>query len=427
MKIENLIINIIVGFNLLTVLIYLLQPFGGNGVNIITLLFVLLNILMMYKGYKKGLSRYNNLHEKVGNHEMSNESRKRLINFFFVFYILTFSIRYSYELYCAAFDFTALLSRIMIGVYDPQLGYTLKGIRMVPWTIYFIISIIDCLFIPITLLSWRFLNKFQKILLIVLLVSEVFFWLGKGTNFGVIIVLLSVLWAFFASYDKSFSLKKKNLLVITIVAIVGFVLALIVFNYNVESRTGGDFSRMSENNFTGGGGEYVNTNSILYKIVPENLIMSFLFIFSYLAGGYYNLEKMFECGITWTYGFGNNPSLYHLAGVIGIDASSPGYQMRIEQLYGVDSAISWHTGYLWLANDFTIIGVPIVIFLIGKIMGYSFSLYKNEKDLLSGIIFLIFANMMMLMFANNNYLSSVFYGFMFLFPYWLLKRYFKVG
>ena len=93
---------------------------------------------------------------------------------------------------------------------------------------------------------------------------------------------------------------------------------------------------------------------------------------------------------------------------------------------GVDSYVNWHSCYLWLANDFTLLFVPVVVFFIAKFTSSALYMYRSSRDFCSGIVFVILANMLLFMFANNNYLSSVFYSFIFIFPYWYIKKYKRI-
>lgn len=420
MKIEKFILYVLVGFNILTLFIYALQPFGSDGIHLPTFLFVSFCIYMMYKGFNSGLVRFAGRNAASFNNTYISIGAKQF-NVLFIFYIVTFSIRYCYELYCPLFDFSSLITRVAIGLSDARAGYLLKGVRSIPWTLYFLVSIIDNLFIVVGLISWKLLSVPKRIILVILLLIEILFWFGKGTNFGVMVILSTILFAYSINY-KNESLNRKQLQKYVILALLLFAVSILVFGHNMAGRSGGDLSMMSEE-YISSGSETYNPNSILFAFVPENFRVLYLYVTSYLTGGYYNFSKIFDCDFTWCYGLGSNPSLYYLAECIGIDAETPGYQIQIEHLFNIDAAVCWHTGYLWLANDFTLFGVPLIIFIISKFAGYALCLFRNSKDIVSGAVFVVFANMLLLLFANNNYLSSVFYGFMFLFPFWYFKRY----
>ena len=109
----------------------------------------------------------------------------------------------------------------------------------------------------------------------------------------------------------------------------------------------------------------------------------------------------------------------------GVDVEPMNYQTKIYKTYGVDPYIFWHSCYVWLANDVSIFGVPIIMFWVGKFCSTALVLYRRYNDLLSVVIFVIFANMIIFLFANNNYIANLFYTFMFIFPIWIFTRYKK--
>jgi hypothetical protein len=55
------------------------------------------------------------------------------------------------------------------------------------------------------------------------------------------------------------------------------------------------------------------------------------------------------------------------------------------------------------------------------LFGFSWA-RSAQGDFLSRIVFVIFGNMLLFLFANNTYLSTVLYSFMFLLPFWLFTR-----
>ena len=139
------------------------------------------------------------------------------------------------------------------------------------------------------------------------------------------------------------------------------------------------------------------------------------------------LENIYELDFHWGGFFGNNPALQSLAqDFLFLNPEMNSYQMQMEKL-GVDSYVNWHSCYLWLANDFTILFVPFVVYYIAKFASAALHMFRTSRDLSSGIVFVVLANMLLFMFANNNYLSSVFYSFMFIFPYWYFRKYRRIG
>lgn len=417
---RKLPILLLMAFNLLTVFLYVSMPFIQNSNHRQTcVLFILINIICLYTGYIKGI---NVKLKKNYSYLPLGEISSRTLGYYFTIYSSTFLIIYFYQLRVPFLDFGALISRIIIGLADKHAGYNLKGVHTLPWTIYFLVSIVDSVFIIIGSLSWNKLKNCQKILFIIFCLLEILFWFGKGTNFGLIILISTITFSVIAN-NQTMTLSRKTIRNYAILVFLAFSLALIVFNINITARSGGDLANYDYNHITIPKG-YINDNFI-FSFIPQELRSIYLYVCTYLTQGYYHLEYIFETPYDWTMFFGNNPELSYLGEILGINAEEISYQTKMGAI-GIDPYIHWHSCYLWLANDFSIFGVPFVMYFIGKMMGVSYLIYQNNKDLLSGVIFIILSNMSLLLFANNNYISSVFYSVLFIYPYWYFSRYKKV-
>lgn len=413
---------ILIGFNLFTIILYSFQPFIlNNGNYIYTILYLLLNILALYWGINKGLAIKGRVHRTNAARAFNPKTFKII----FFFYLFTFLIKYSYDLYCPIYDVRAIFNRIMIGLYDPQLGYSLKGVRQIPWSLYFVVCIIDNIFFIWGLLSWQYMKKSYRLLFLVLCVFEILFWFGKGTNFGVIIMISSFLFSFLLTSSSTKKIKFKQTLLYCIGIVILFFASVLVFQHNMEARSGGDLEAINTDAIALTNA-MVDYDNIIFNVVPTPFKTLYLMISSYLTQGYYALSYSFDCDFNWCYGVGNTPAIMSLADFFGINVEPRTYQTQIYELFHIDPYVAWHSFYLWIANDVSLVGVPLLVFFVGWCVSYSYKLYKERQDFLSGVVFVIFANMILLFFANNNYLSSVYYSFMFIFPYWFLTRYYRI-
>lgn len=430
MKTSLFILNSIFYFNLFTLGMYIISPMSINSdYRILNILYISINILMMRLGFMAGL-KYINSRCKKGAFCRNISMKYDLSKYYYAilaFYLFTFLLRYAYMLYLPPFNISALINRIAIGVSDPYLGrHFLHGDRTIPWTFYFLTSIVDSLFFIISFLNWGRLKFIVRILLFFLIGIEVFYWLGTGTNFGVI-MLVSCMVLTFLMQIKRVDLPKSKIFLISFFCIIALSIVLVVFMYNMEGRSGGDLDNISGTEFLALGPSVNIENSTFFVLLPYRLQVLLLFIFSYLTQGYMFLENIYNIDFHWGAFFGNNPALQSLAqDFLGFNPEINSYQMQMERL-GVDSYVNWHSCYLWLANDFTLVGVPFVVFFISKFASSALIIYRQNKDIISGVIFVVFANMLLFMFANNNYLSSVFYSFMFIFPFWYFTVYKNKG
>lgn len=419
MRTDNFILKIILYFNIFTLIMYIITPLSINsGYHFLNVCYISFNIYVMNLGFLRG--------QKRTSHVALQPCRKISLRFFYfalIFYLLTFTIRYAYMLYLPVFDFGALISRISIGVIDPYIGRTIMhGGRTIPWTVYFLTSIIDSVFFIYALICWKQLKKTIKLLIAILLVIECLYSMGTGTNFG-IIMLISCICLTILMQIPNETLSKRKILKLFLLGALAFVVVISVFSYNMEGRSGGNFENLSGFDFLALGPSVSIKTNAYFDFFPYRVQILLLFIFSYLTQGYMFMENIYELDFHWGGFFGNNPALQSLAqDFFFFDPELNSYQMQMEKL-GVDSYVNWHSCYLWLANDFTLLFVPFIVYLIAKFASVALCLFRTNRDICSGIVFVVLANVLLFMFANNNYLSSVFYSMMFIFPYWYFVKY----
>lgn len=419
MRTESLILKVLLCFNVFTLLMYIITPLSINsGYHFLNIFYIALNIFMMKLGFQKGQNKTCYLGSQP-----SLQITPKTFNIVLIFYLCTFTIRYAYMLYLPPLDFGVLINRIAIGVADPHMGRTfMHGGRTIPWTVYFITSVIDSIFFIFALICWKQLKTIIKILVAVLLVFEGFYSMGTGTNFGVIMLVSCACLAIMMQIPNE-TLSTAKITRLSILGIFALLFVVSIFFYNMEGRSGGSFEELKGGDYLAlGSSVTVDTNAFL-DILPYRFQILLLYIFSYLTQGYMFLENIYLLDFHWGGFFGNNPALQSIAqDFLFFNPELDSYQMQMERL-GVDSYVNWHSCYLWLANDFTLLFVPLVIYYIAKFASVALRMYRTSHDLSSGIVFVVLANMLLFLFANNNYLSSVFYSFMFIFPYWYFKKY----
>lgn len=416
MKTTKIPFYLLLGFNLLTWIIYLSNPFLASETDnhYFTLIYVLLNIIFLYLGFKKGESDglFLGLKRKTTSHSFS----LKYMNAYFLFYLLTFTLKYAYELRCPAFDIPGLINRIAIGIANPEIGYslTLKGAQSFSWLIYTFIDFIDSAFFIVGMLCWQNLKKWQKILLVLLAIVDIIKWFGAGTSFGIMQMCTTLVLIYCITLSKSF-LNKKQIISILILVLGIFIAAVVSFGINMEGRAGGEFNDLGSTN--------INLDSFVYvyfiSYLPQWFQDLYQYIAHYLVGGYYNLEYAFNCEFEWCFFLGSTNTMTGLADDIfnlGIEARN--YPIHIYEKYGVDPYIYWHSCYTWLANDFSFYLVPFVVFWMGRTACRALIIYRKYKDIVSGVLFILLANTIIFFFANNNYLSGHYFVFIFILIKW---------
>ena len=412
-------LTIVIGFNLFTLFIFYTAPIQWVTDNLfLFFIFAILCQIMIILGYKLGYKKSNR--KKIPVAVLFNFSKKTL-NFVFWFYSITFLIGYAYHLKFSVFDIKGMVSLLMIGIADPHAGYRLALSESRPatvsWSIFFFISIINQVFFIIGFLKWGDMGRWKKILFILFVLFELFFWMGRGTNFGVISMITTLA---FASVFRLESIRLNLKKAFRFYSLIILLLAgsIYIFSYNLNNRAGNDKINFQVFNL---GLAKVNENAAVFTIMPKKLQTTYMYMVSYLAQGYYHTCLAFDLDFKPTFFLGNNPAAIDLGKVFNIDVWKDTYMYRLREK-GVDPLVNWHSAYLWYANDVSIPGVPFLLFFIGYIFGFSWGVSLKNDDFLSKIIFIILGNMLLYLFANNSYLSNEFYSFMFILPIWYLTR-----
>jgi hypothetical protein len=244
-----------------------------------------------------------------------------------------------------------------------------------------------------------------------------FYWVGIATTFGVVslamtFALSSMFWPTRAG-GSSVRRVAGNLLLLGLL-LVG---SIAFFSYNLYRRS--NFVEIDVSQYKVAQRPILLDHPTL-AIIPEPLQPTYIKVVSYLGQGYYHTCLAFDLDFRTTGFLGNNPALISLAKAFGIDVWNDTYMHRL-QSKGVDEYGVWHSAYTWYASDVSFYGVPVLLFFLGYLFGVSW-VWGRHGDFLSQIVFIMFGNMLLFLFANNTYLSSVFYAFMVFVPLWIVTR-----
>ncbi len=423
LKIKHLPLTIVIGFNLFTLFIFYTAPVRWASDNLLLFfIFAITCQLMIILGFNRGYNKSQKINvSNAGFHTFSNSR----INFVFYFYAFTFLIKYAYLLKFGIFEVSGMFNFLLIGFVDPKLGYFLatdvSRPHTISWSIFFLISIINQAYFLIGFLKWNELNKIKKGVFLLFLLIEIFYWLGRGTNFGIISLITTFAFAYlFKLKWEKFNLGKVlRFYFLILIFLAG---SIYVFSYNLNKRANDTKLDFQDFNI---GLSTVNERSKVFEILPEAFHQTYLFVVFYLGQGYLHTSMAFDLPFIPTYFLGNNPAIIDFSDVIGIDTNKDTYVYRLKDK-GVDPTVNWHSSYTWYASDVTFYGVPFVMLFLGYILGSSWGWGRKSNDFLSQIVFIISANMILYIFANNNYLASVFYSFALILSLWFLTRVLRI-
>jgi hypothetical protein len=408
----------IVSFNLFTLAVFLTAPVRWDTHNLVTLsLLVSCSQLLLLIGFRIGRNRGSLAHAEA---TLLLSSGDRFTKYLFAFYAATFLIGYAYRMGLSILDVAAMYDLLLAGVRDRHAGYEMAlrgtGLGPVPWTAFFLVSVLDQLFFVVGFLQWRRLNSIQRVLLGIFVCFDVFFSTGRGTAFGVISMITTFFWSSLLYMDST-RLRIRHVFGRLVLAIVLFLASVGFFAYNLYARSSYTELQPEDYEF---GRSTVDVDHPAFALVPEGLQSVYMNVVSYFGQGYYHTCLAFDLDFRSTWFLGNNPALISLASIVGLDVWEDTYMHRLESV-GVDEFGAWHSAYTWFASDVSFYGVPLLLFFLGYSFGFSWA-KAVRGDLLSKIVFTILGNMLLFLFANNTYLSAVFYSFMFLWPWWILTR-----
>ncbi|HTM66063.1 MAG TPA: O-antigen polymerase [Flavipsychrobacter sp.] len=411
-------IYFVLGFNLFTIVIFITAPYDWSRSDPnVTVLYLLLNMAFIYAGYRLGSgagSRRNiklNVPFKIPN--------AKITSFLFIFYSLTFLIKYAYLTRFPFYDIKGMISYLSLGFFDPQLAYNLSVYDSrsftVSWILFTFISIFNQLFFIFGFISWKSLKPFLRILLIFFVSIEVFYWLGRATAFG-IISLITTLVLCIISQRKSIKISFRSMVGIIVV----FAFSILFFGSLKQGRSG--TVNLNLQNFDQGNASVLYNHYVL-GFIPDDLTITYMYSVSYLAQGYYHLGlAMKNAPFSSTFMLGNNPALISIADNVGIHLWDRTYIHWLQVNCGIDEMAKWHSAYLWFANDVSFLGVPFILFIIAYFSGYARAFALKHNDLMSKVVFVLTMSVLLYLFANNTFLYQYFYSFTFVVSIWYFTR-----
>lgn len=405
-KRDLLPISLLGGFNILTVILYLISPFNylyGNFFYSIG--YVLINIFFLFFGYFFSIIFIDKIkYKKLYIYNFGSELR--IFKILLIIFSLTFLFRYAYLLKYNFYDISGIINDIFIGILDPKFGYmSMNNNRLstIPWSIYAFLTLFHTLFFLTGAILWKKLSPIFKFFYIIFILFEAAFWYSRGTNFGIITLLI----IFFLAY--LLNLRKINFKFIFNTSLLIFII-IFVFSLIMSVRMEGVTDLSSYEVYL----TTINYNSVILRLTPDSLHPTILSIFSYLTQGYYFLSFGFDLDFRFSYFLGSNAGLINISNIINFPVENNTYVYRLSE-YGIDPGVQWHSAYLWLASDFSFYLVPLYIFLLGFLLGASWVISINYDDYIFKILFIIVGGYILFLFANTNFISSFFYLFIFIF------------
>jgi hypothetical protein len=269
----------------------------------------------------------------------------------------------------------------------------------------------------LALYYWKRLTNLQKILLIIVFVSDLLAFFSIGTNKGIFDIVLNIPFLVIVILNK-----QKNIFAFTIspkftkTIILAFILGIYFFGLTFQSRINNQ--TLLKNPITKG---TINYNVFYMKMLPEKLINGYLGLDFYLTHGYNGLDKAFDYKYEPTFGQGSSPMLNTLLAKVGVYDYSNGktYEDKISNDYMVPKGLFWYTAFVAFANDVSFIGVPLVIYLLAFYFSKAWKDLIINKNVGALPIVTLFVIVFFYLNANNQILGkSQLINFITLFLFW---------
>lgn len=434
-------IKIAIFFSLFTLFLYEfgVWDFPTKNKFIFYLLLFIIHI-MLFSGYWLGIKV--KMNKSTLNLKSGKKLLDRMLNIFFIISLITFIP--AFMIYTGEFNlnFASIWQKIVTGINSPSDNYMQKSVQL-PSTLWGLTNYLIVLtgfvrwcLIPLGIVYWSQLKSWQRFFLPILISVELFKWLVMGTNKGIfdLFLILSISFLLSSGNLKKLKMKKedKSRIIFTskhkrnkftyIIIAVLFVMVISFFTENLVGRHGGEIKYNLE---LAGNYMIADQENLFLRYTPEFLHSTIINLTTYLAHGYYALALSVDMPFNPTFGIGGSWFLMqNIESLSGINIFNNTYLYQIENIYGWSSTMNWHTAYLWIANDFSILGIPFVIFIYGYIFARSWKDYIYNRNPFALLIFMLFVTFFEYLSANNQVFSEypTLFAVWFAFSMWILTK-----
>lgn len=271
------------------------------------------------------------------------------------------------------------------------------------WIEYLRILFSYYLIFPVVLMVifWSNLTVWQKKLGFLFILSEVSLALFTGTNKIIGTMLIIVIFSIIIKLKGRF-LSKKIFSYIGI-SLLFFWAFISYFTKTQVDRSGGETSIRAISSIQLG----AESDNILLNYLADPLVETYYSLSSYMSQGYQGLAYALDINYNWTYGIGFSRFLTtYFDKYLSLNVENNNIPALIQNQYGWDANINWHTMYVWFASDISFNGIYFLMLFFGYILGKT---WKESVLLLNPISIILFIQLSILMIyacANNQVFQS---------------------
>lgn len=389
-------IRVLLIFLIFTEILFFISPISWDIDNYIVIIiyFLILNFAL-YRGYRSGLQY--KIRKCVFRFSMSNI--KKII-------ILSFLIKLVSLLLNNDFSLLIFINKVLFSLEDAGSAYYAyyrnQDVDIVKYIVFQLLSPIIYIGFVMGTYYWKKLSMKYKLIYVSLILLEILNSLSIGVRKGLIDVLIIIFISYIVSnfYILNDKTKIRRLKFYLSISLSLFLMYFLYSNLSRMSQydTFVDMLDGTEN----------RVNDIYLENVPRVLIMPIYTISSYLCQGYYALAKSLEMGFIPPNLLATNFFTVNVAEKLGLNPLDGTYMDLLEIQYGISPTVNWHSIYVWLANGFTFIGVPFIIYMIGFLLSNTWKKALYSSDHIAVSLFVLLFQMVFYFFANNQFFSFSF-------------------
>lgn len=413
---KNRPLYIILGFNLLTIFMFVYGPINWGIDNLeMTSIYVLINLLFFYLG-----GRF-----FVFKSDENQVIESKTISHFIIFIALAIELYVvSNRAMVTPFRIDLFFSKVAEGLFNPADGYREKvrsieeGVAGISNYIGLIISPVTLYFQVYFLLNFNHQSIFKKAFILFFYTLEISSWIAVGTNKGIVDMFL--LWL----VSRLITLENKKIKLGYLFRLMSLgVIVIFVFVNSMISRIGASENLELLERFSENLGKFEIKTSGVYGKLDAVTRFGLTQITSYLSQGYHQLSLALKEPPTFSYGLGSSWIQISIGKkILGDDFFDLTYIGILEKKYGISSTVSWHSMYTWLASDISFWGVPIVFFFIGMFFNNTWKSSLATRRVSTICLFFLFFQMAFYFFANNQVFSFSIIPFLIYFTWWIIGK-----
>lgn len=390
---------------LLTLFLFYFGPLEYEIENPIkTILFLISYQLLFLFGFhfarRKKIKR-NPFSEKIDAKDVFIGSHKFLIVSLLLAIIVSYVSLVSFSF---SFNPFIVIKDIITGITEPSHAYAINTAIEDPFITSRILNIILMLTSVLSYYAYAMgvynfnnSNLKTKLLVVLALLLEISTGLIRGTNISVfrmivIVTVITILKLFM--FENRIRVSRKKFFLIFVV----FVIFVIYFAISTSSRMA--LMEIPDEIFR----LKVDKNNIIMRILPDFLKMPFIMISFYLSQGYYAFSLTFNYTFHSTFGVGNGWFLLNnFDPLFSFPFFARTYIAKMR--YHWSPTINWHSAYTWFANDVSVYGVTVIMYLLGDLF-YRVINWAKRRDAVAITILPLLVLMLLFIPANNVILSA---------------------